>query len=398
MEPAARIVGAVLHGGQPVGRAAVRLECALVKLDPSLPDEFGDDRLFSDNYASDLDEFTGAHRMVTTTPDGRFALESLAAGTYRLRVSGASGAPLELDLAVGAGQTLDLGAVELPSPGAVAGRVLAPPGVSPAGLQVFLGDPWDEVAADVEADGSFRFDGLEEGDHVLTIEPAAGLLAGELATPFEAQAGKTIEVTIDLRPLQPATVHVVVELNGQGVEALAIDCGSSRSRREAGRTDGSGALTFEAEPGPDQEIVIRSPLGLQLGLHDLGDALVGGVVVERLVSLEAGHLSIEFPPEFLVPEEARGVVLIEGTSRQPHQRQTLILSTPGLPFGGHVAWRERRCDLGPIAPGAYSVEVRVDEYVERGGQPAFVAFGAPLTASFEVSAGGEATASLRSNE
>jgi hypothetical protein len=92
------------------------------------------------------------------------------------------------------------------------------------------------------------------------------------------------------------------------------------------------------------------------------------------------------------------VVLIEGTSRQPHQRQTLILSTPGLPFGGHVAWRERRCDLGPIAPGAYSVEVRVDEYVERGGQPAFVAFGAPLTASFEVSAGGEATASLRSNE
>ena len=402
LPPAGRLSGVVLHAGGPARRATVRLERTIVKLDPTLPDEPVEERFWSDNYGHDLDEFTGRQRLATTDGEGRFAFDDLAAGTYRLTASGAVGAPLELDaLEVGESELVELGRLDLPASAAVVGRVLAPPSVPVAGLEVFLGSPFDEVISRVAADGSFRFDGLQAGEHELVIEAAPGILARNLVQPFTAEAGATREVVLDLRPVQPVRVHLSVELNGHRLPDLIVSHrrGREHGTRPAGRTDSEGELIFELEPAPDLQLTVGSPIGMTLGTIDLEGAVVAGAELEHLVQMEVGDWAVEFPPDFVLPAPGKADLLVTPVPGEPRDRKSITLDTPLLEFRTGIEWTEPRRELGPIAPGTYTVDARVFEFGESPhGFDAFLVYAEPMTATIEVRARGAATAHMALKE
>jgi hypothetical protein len=191
------VTGIVRLRGVPVDSPSARLTPALIKLDPSLPDE--EDTFFSDNYGSDLDRYTGRPRTVQGDSQGRIQLVDLAAGTYVLEVRARGAAPLEISpLRVEHTATVELGVIELPLGSTVRGRVLPVPGQTAAGTTVYLDDPFDEVSVVVKSDGVFEFTDLAASTYKLVVERVPGDPTSRVEVLFTVGEGETVLQDIDL--------------------------------------------------------------------------------------------------------------------------------------------------------------------------------------------------------
>lgn len=191
------VSAAVRLEGVLVDQPTAKLAPALIKFDPSLPDE--KDPLFSDNYGTDLDRFKGRPRMVRGDRQGRLQIEDLAAGTYTLTITAKGAAPwVTSPLRLEPSAMVDLGAIDLRPGATIRGRILPEQGRMVAGTTVYLDEPFDEITVVVKDDGAFEFTDLASGEHTLVVERTPGVQASRFEVQVTVAVGETVVQNIDL--------------------------------------------------------------------------------------------------------------------------------------------------------------------------------------------------------
>ena len=221
----------------------------------------------------------GETRQAVTDADGRFALSSASAATYRVDVTGPDGLGLAVATAVASNADLD---VVLHEPASVRGRVLADGlpvrrfQVRPSGLTV-LGPFFSD------SDGRFVLEDIRPGDFTVSVLAPEGVGHHSL----QLQDGEVAEMTLNLEPWAVVRGRVI-DTQGSPVPGVSVDVSS-----EAGRADGSdGAVPTDKEgrftieglgPGPTVVTATKGDatyrterLDLQPGsVLDVGDLELG---------------------------------------------------------------------------------------------------------------------------
>jgi RNA polymerase sigma factor (sigma-70 family) len=250
------------------------------------------------------------YRQMKTDARGEFDLPILAQGTFALRAEHRDFAPLELgpfELDPGRGERVDF---ELGQGGAVAGRVLVPPGQDPAGVQVRIGrGDGRSQRAITDAAGHYRIERLMPGRYMAEasrtridergggLEPIETIVSEEeYAFPwkFEVHAGETTDYDIDLAAQDVARVVGTLRIDGRAHQLASVrilpgyhpwDDLNSPLMVERGLELG-GRFVFEQQR--------TGPVWLVLGL---GGGPLDGVVVVRRVELLRGENRVDFELE-----------------------------------------------------------------------------------------------------
>jgi hypothetical protein len=315
---------------------------------------------------------------VEADPSGRFAIYDLEPGSNSLVASAPGYLSTERsEVFVRAGEVADLETLALVLAGTVEGRVIALPGAPLAGFEVELDSRSRGDVVRLGPDGRFRFDHLPEGKHELVVRPRRGVLARQVEVPVAVVAGEVATVGIDLRERAPLELRLEVALDGLRSEGLAVrhDLGLGTRRRMAGRTRVDGALSFEVDPDPRARVLVESTLGLPLGAFVARDDFRRSRSLARFVDLPVGYLAVEFPPDSEPPATRSCRIRISATGRDRGGPWS-VFDTPI--DGTRLAWSGSRCELGPIAPGAYTLEARASsgrwktEFQIYGGRAATV--------------------------
>jgi len=192
------------------------------------------------------------HVRFTARADGTFALPRVPAGTIDLLFEHPGHASTaRRELAITAGQTVELGVVALGIGGALFGNVRGPDGSGPSDcvLTVLAGGQRFEATY---GGGAYRFPTLPAGDHVLLVQGAGlaamsfpiAIAAGvDLLQDIELRAGVPRAVRVHAPPGAPATVALAIRVAGKPMQWLATGVGQPS-------TDGSRVAEFTACMAP----------------------------------------------------------------------------------------------------------------------------------------------------
>ena len=137
-------------------------------------------------------------------PNGRFEVDGLAAGRYRVTASAPGYASAEAEVEVSAGSTADVGRLELGMAGSVRGIVMSgeePVSGARVSLEGRLGNADMPTAKTTltDASGAFSLTGLSPGRTSLVV--AAEGHHARIQSGIVVQAGETVELQVDLRAL-----------------------------------------------------------------------------------------------------------------------------------------------------------------------------------------------------
>lgn len=380
LQPEGVVSGRLVRAGVPVASPTVRVEGDRVPNDPGRPAEELD-WLF--DFHLDVDEFAGRDRLEQGAPDGTFELRGLAAGTYELTLDGPGVAPQVVELLrVEAGQVLELGDVEAAAPGELVVRVLPPPGASPAGLRVGLGSGSfldRETAVTTSVSGEVTFGGLAAGTHHVWIEEKTGVVLESMGFPVELAAGESRMFDLDLLPLMPGEVEVLVRAGGDplpGVRVVALtEVDGKEHARTVGTTDADGVVRGWVQCAAPTRFAAEARCRLRLGATTERVSADPAVRSRVELSVEAGSLTLVMPlPQAEVGVGSVVVLKPRGADAAPgrgivHVGAADLERSPG----GGV-----RLDLGPMPPGRYGLSGTV------GGRK--VGGEAQVTAGVEVEA------------
>ncbi|WP_036218360.1 beta-sandwich domain-containing protein, partial [Calidithermus chliarophilus] len=173
-----------------------------------------------------------------TGPDGSYALEGVAPGTYQLTAQYAGYASASTTVTVTVGQTATAADLSLAKPqtvGSVSGKATRQGASDHTGVQVFVAGTGFSALTD--RDGNYRLDGLAPGDYQLTAQypgyaaatTAVSVTAGQTANAPVLSLAKpetvgkiTGKVTSSAAPLP----GVIVYLPGTQYAAISADDGS----------------------------------------------------------------------------------------------------------------------------------------------------------------------------
>lgn len=267
-------------------------------------------------------------RSTLTDAQGRFEVTALAVGEHRLTVRPDDGAPLVLvPLPIVDGEVLDVGDLILIPGAAIAGEVLSPPGIDPAGLHVYLDDWRQGVKTVVDAQGRFRFENLAAGMHIVTLDDRPGVLAGSEAVEVELVSGETLPVTLDARDRAMCAVTLTLDLPGAPVQGLRVALVSTEDPREhkrIGATDGQGIVTGSARAWGETMVRMYLPHGSSVEHPEVRLDLQPGGRVTETVRFEFARVELSLPSGIAFPED--GVAALRLTSATTGQNaQTVVL-------------------------------------------------------------------------
>lgn len=138
-------------------------------------------------------------------PNGRFEVDGLASGRYRVTASAPGYASAEAEVEVRAGSTADVGRLELGTPGGVRGIVMSgeePVSGARVSLEGRLGNAEMPTAQTTltDASGAFSLTGLSPGRTSLIV--AAEGHHARITSGIIVEAGETVELQVDLRALE----------------------------------------------------------------------------------------------------------------------------------------------------------------------------------------------------
>lgn len=158
----------------------------------------------------------GDSRDAQPDPAGRFRVENLADGSYRLFLRGEGRIPRSIDFEV-AGEALDLGALILEESPRISGRVVDPSGRGLAGATV----QWPEADTTVESrvEGRFTFDEVPRLESVTFEARAPGYLRERSTWDFLQATSEELEIALE--PAARLEASLTTE-DGSPVDALSI--------------------------------------------------------------------------------------------------------------------------------------------------------------------------------
>jgi protocatechuate 3,4-dioxygenase beta subunit len=324
-------------------------------------------------------------QLATAGPDGGFALEDLAPGSHRLRVSAAGHAPEWVPVEVPADGSPPEVLAHLGPGGGIAGVVTDAGGRPIAGsliLASFAGTRlFSFEQALTDADGHYAFEHLAPGLHMLirwdTVAAAESGATPDLR-PAMVSLGRVTQ--IDFRADRAALRIAGRFLDASGAPIprqkftlLRPDANNLKSveKWQAEVTDASGAYSIKV-PGPGKYLVFATyGMGGRLSLVDSFEAEAGAPELTHDVRLPATHAAC---------------TVLRADDRRPVASAVVV--AVGLGDGGEEWFAGRAgadaagvARLDALQPGRYLLIAASDEATD---------LGQAASAPFEIPAGGAA--------
>ncbi len=407
------IAGRVVSSGAPVSKARLRLERASMKIDPTREDEDEFDRMFSDNYRTDLDEAVGRAREFVSGDDGAFRISDLAAGTWKFAIVGPDGASIErAALAVAAGSTVELGDIELRAGGTIDGKVLLAGARSPKGLHVELFDIRETMQsrsrdAEVDPDGNFRFEHVAPGPVSLRVDAVPGMIVGGEPIAVDVASGAPTVAVLDLTSRAACKVVVRATSNGKpivGALVAATVVGERYAAIRLGKTDEHGEAHGECRSGVDAKFELSTTWDLSIGVAARTTRLEPYGEVEVELPIATGLLHVPLPSGVALPQRGQfqlWFVKRDASDQQSRNRATCLTQFhDGAQVASEISWSDSGADFTDLAAGTYDLTLTVYEEVPADAKFPFARLEPQSvhTGAVEIRAGEKATAVLAMQE
>jgi len=311
LAPTGTLMGRVTLEGTPIAGATVSVrDWTLSEL------QGGGTAKEDDFYWSEYDETTSPYLNEygeTTSPylfskgthethsdyGGRFRVEALKRGDYRVEVTTASGERRAIEpVRLGELGGTDMGDVGLMRTGTLRGRVIVPPGCSPQGIPVTVWAFDIEAGATIDADGRFELAHRPPGRQHLHFGPKQGVITDGPILQVDIGAGEIKELEFDLTSRAGCFVQLEVLVNGEQVHGVLATLESvESSERCVGVWDWEGVearCSWQLALGVVDGRV-QSSCGMPLGAASrIADLEPGGEVTVRF-DLTCGGVSLEWP-------------------------------------------------------------------------------------------------------
>jgi protocatechuate 3,4-dioxygenase beta subunit len=309
----------------------------------------------------------------TSNPEGRFELQHLNPGRFRLRVERKGFAPFALPEIEIPPRTarVDLGALTLDRGLVIEGRVTDSRGVPLPEAQVSLSPSFEPFAMEsrnldtrqdvpTDSDGRFRFDDLRRGAHLdLRIEhqgyvPASAQVDVPAPEPLaiEMKPGRTLSGRVTGPAGEPVPD---ARLTIQEERVFRLPGGESKvsSSRDLGGTDGEGRFRLDGLPPGTVDLAVRAAGYLlrrlpAVPVPEEGDGEGLEISLEKGSVLEVRAL------------DGRGVP-VAGASIEARRIDSTAPEMRGF-FNQGRTDAEGRCRLDDMEPGRYSVSARSEEH------------------------------------
>ncbi len=302
------LLGRALVGAAPAAAVTLRLEAGTWPIEETASERSKSGRMFIAN-SDDVQQ-------VSTAADGRFRIDSLSPGSYRLTLRAPTGESLEVvPVRIRMKGDTDVGDLVLQKGATVVGRILVPERRQRQGLVVSLDGPRSTVKQTSDAEGRVRFEGLTAGHHSLTLDDVPGLLAEGAEAEVDVTAGESQEVVIDARDRGTCKVVLTIEIPGQSVEGLEVYLGPLEDPTQSlhlGSTDAKGVVSGFVRAAGMAKVAVQIPRGTSL-LHPSAQVpLLLDRNVESTVRFEVGSVRLEIPSSLQLPSEGSATLYCPG--------------------------------------------------------------------------------------
>lgn len=344
------ISGRVLAAGAPVEGLAVTLT----------PGRFMQGKTDIGTQVQTFSEDPERRSTAVTNAQGRFVLEAIERDrVYLLHASHPKKGVLRRLPVKAEEQETDLGDLVLVPRAAIAGLVLLPDGVAPAGHAVYLGGREDDFAW-TDGAGLFRFDGLGPGSYVLEVAETPGLVGGGNPFGVDLAAGETKEVVLDCTARIVSALTLLVDLGGAPTLGGLVQLhpiGKPDQALELGQLDADGRVSGFVRAGGEASLVIWIPDYAPLRHPTARVSLAQGMQPEQKIEFELGSLVLELPGTVVLP----AVGNLELKLGDQSYRVEFAEGRSAMKFGRLIdGGRRFQFDLLPV--GMHELEVRlVDE-------------------------------------
>jgi hypothetical protein len=254
------------------------------------------------------------------------------------------------------------------------------------------------VHATVGSNGSFHFDGVAPGHHILLVKHQRMPIEPVPAIEVDVGEGETKDVVLDVASLCPARVRVRVVQGGRPMEGVRVRayCDALQQEIPIGtQTDAQGEVSGECAPCSAARFAAYSALDLQLGERADVAQIQAGASVDVELALASGRARLEFPAAYVIPPRASAFAWILASNAK-RAGGFLTFGTVDSLMTTHLLWKDRVVDIGDVAPGEYSVTVRVQQQREAAGATTEVVAG--FTGTFRVEPNQSAVCALAPEE
>ena len=307
-------------------------------------------------------------RYITNTDaQGNFALRGLEPGLQRVQVSPQAGAALALDpFSVGEGEQRDLGDLRLRAGAQVRGRVLLPPGILPAGLEVYHGDRREGLIKVLDAQGNFTFDDLSPGRHTFSIAGRSGVLESGAKKKVTLESGDEKEIELDARRLGVCHLSLEIQLQGVPAPGLLVSLVFDQDRSKIlGRTDAAGRVEDFVRARGDARVHVSG--GVPPQVHPTARLLLtpSGKITETL-NFATSRLTVQMPDWAALPENATLTLQLQPTgsnSKEIRVTRHLLGGKPSNPDDAFVKFEPGKITYFGLPTGPFRMTFQVAKLV-----------------------------------
>jgi hypothetical protein len=244
--------------------------------------------------------------------------------------------------------------------GTLRGRVLVPPGTSPAGLRV-ISTAYD-ISSSTATDEGGRFELVcPAGRQHVDLPPKPGVLSWFPMQHHELAPGEVKEILLDASGSPGCRVKLRALVNGAPVEDLDVSLRSSSDPRRGAtinRTDENGATSGWTTAIGLADVRLSAPSRMPVGRFEKRADLAPNAEVVIEVDASCGRLAFEWPA--LPPGETLRQVEFRGTRAETGETFAPCWFRKAVAFDSDIVERSpQRCEFQYVEPGDYEWTLRV---------------------------------------